>query len=302
MLSEGHGSRDPVGGLFVVMAALLFGGVGVLGKTDAVQDIPVTSMLAIRFAVATVALAVVLAARRGRLSPAPGERRWLLLLGGVGYAVEAALFFLALGRGTVATVTLLFYTYPVLVTFISAVLGLGIPGMLLLGSLLAAMAGTGLVVTSSGGLDITAAGILFALGSAVTFSVYLITADQTVRRTAPLVSAMWVSGSAAIGLGLYSSLSGAGELPRGTALGSIVAMGLLTAGAFTLLFLGLRRIGAVRTAIIASLEPVAASLLAFVFLGETLRAGVLAGGLLILGGAIAASMARGVPEPERAVP
>jgi drug/metabolite transporter (DMT)-like permease len=43
---------------------------------------------------------------------------------------------------------------------------------------------------------------------------------------------------------------------------------------------------------------VAAAILALAFLGELLRPGVLLGGLLILGGAIAASLARGVPEPK----
>lgn len=297
-----EGRRDPLGGVFVGGAALLFGGVVVLGKSDTVQAIPVSSMLAVRFAVAAVALGVIVGATRGTLRPAAGEWRWLLLLGGVGYATEAAFFFLALGRGTAATVTLLFYTYPVLVTLLSAALGLGVPGLLLGGSLAAAVAGAGIVIGSSGGLDITAAGIAFALGSAGWFSVYLITADQTVRRTSPLVSAMWVSLSASAVLAVYSLASGTGELPQARGLGSVVAMGLLTAGAFALLFLGLRRIGAVRTSIVASLEPVAASILALLFLGETLRTGVLAGGLLILAGAIAASLARGVPEPERAIP
>ena len=302
MSSAERGSRDPLGGVFVAAGALLFGGVVVLGKTDAVQAIPVATMLAIRFAVAALLLVALLTLIRSRPRPPGRELRWLLLLGGVGYAAEATLFFLALGRGTVATATLLFYTYPVLVTVISWVIGLGVPGLLLGGSLIAAVSGAALVVTSSGGLDITVAGILFALASAVAFSVYLITADQQVRRTPPLVSAMWVSGSAAVALGLYSVVTGTGELPEARALLSVAGMGALTAGAFTLLFLGLRRIGAVRTSIIASLEPVASAVLALAFLGETMRAGVVAGGILILGGAVAASMARGVPEPERAVP
>jgi drug/metabolite transporter (DMT)-like permease len=301
-VARAEGRRDPLGGVFVAGASLLFGGVVVLGKTDAVQAIPVSSMLAIRFGVAGLALAAILALARSSLRAAAGEWRWLLLLGGIGYATEAAFFFLALGRGTAATVTLLFYTYPVLVTLISAALGFGAPGLLLGGSLLAAVAGAGLVIGSSGGLDITGAGILFSLASALTFSVYLITADRTVRRTTPLVSAMWVSLSASVTLSAYSFIGGTAELPAGRALLSIVAMGLLTSGAFAFLFLGLRRIGAVRTSIVASLEPVAASFLALLFLGETLRGGVLGGGLLILAGAIAASLARGVPDPERAVP
>ncbi len=302
MADDRRGSRDLLGGGFVAAAALLFGGVVVVGRTEAVQAIPVPSMLAIRFAVAALVLAGFLAVSRGSLRPAGREWRWLILLGGAFYAAEATFFFLALGRGTIATVTLLFYTYPVVVTLITAVVGLGVPGLLLMGSLVAAVGGAGLVIVSSGGLDISSAGIAFAFASAVTFSIYLITADQTVKRTAPLVSAMWVSGSAAVALALYSVVGGTGEIPRGAALVSVGVMGALTAGAFTFLFLGLRRIGAVRTSIVASLEPVAAALFGFVFLGETLRAGVLAGGLLILCGAIAASLARGVPDPERAVP
>jgi drug/metabolite transporter (DMT)-like permease len=291
-----------IGGAFVALAALLFGGVVVLGKTEAVEAIPVSAMLSVRFAVAGLALGAILAASRGSLRPAPGEGRWLLALGGIGYAAESALFFLALGRGTAATVTLLFYTYPVLVTLLSAALGFGIPGLLLGGSLLAAVAGAALVVGSSGGLDITSVGIMFALASALTFSVYLITADQTVRESSPLAAALWVSLSASATLSLYSIATGTGQAPTGLGLVSVGAMGLLTAGAFAFLFLGLRRIGAVRTSIIASLEPVNAAVLALIFLGESLRVGVLAGGLLILGAAIAASLARGVPDPERAVP
>ena len=301
-MARGEGKRDPLGGLYVAAGALLFGGIVVLGRTEAVQALPVSSMLAIRFAVAALSLAAIVMVTRGSVRPPAGEWRWLLILGGIGYATEAGFFFLGLSRGTAATVTLLFYTYPVLVTVISAVVGLGAPGLLVAGSLVATVAGAGLVIGSSGGLDISAAGIAFSLASAVTFSFYLITADQTIRRTSPLLSAMWVSASASVTLALFSLLSGSGELPAARALIAVVGMGLLTAGAFAFLFLGLRRIGAVRTSIVSSLEPVGAAVLALVFLGESLRAGVLGGGLLILAGAVAASLARGVPDPERAVP
>ena len=299
---ESAGRRDPLGGAFVAIGALLFGSVVVLGKTDKVEALPVPSMLTIRFGVVAVVLAAVLTITRGSLRPARGEAKWLVILGAVGYAPEATFFFLALERGTAATVTLLFYTYPVLVTVLSAVLGFGRPSVLVVGALAAAVAGAGLVVGSSGGLDITAAGIAFAFGSALTFSIYLITADRTIRRTAPLVSAMWVGGAASISLATFSMVSGGVTLPEGDAVYLVGAMGALTAAAFVFLFLGLRRVGAVRTSIVASLEPVAAAALTFVFLGEAIRGGALAGGILILAGAIAASLVRGVPDPERAGP
>ncbi|MGH2723393.1 MAG: DMT family transporter [Actinomycetota bacterium] len=293
------GAREPIGGLFVALAAVQFGGVVVLGKIVGERGLPVPSMLAVRFAVAAAILAVVLAAARQPLRPAGGEGWRLALLGAVGYAVESALFFLALARGTAAAVTLLFFTYPVWVALLSAVVGMGLPGWLVGGSLVAAVAGASLVVGTTGGLAVTGLGILFALAAAVTFSFYLIGADAWIRRTSSLASAMWIGATAAAALAAFSVASGRGRLPGGAAEWLPVAgMGLLTSGAFFCLFLGLRRLGAVRTSIVAALEPVSTALLALAVLGETLPPGVIGGGLLILAGAIAASLAREAREPE----
>jgi drug/metabolite transporter (DMT)-like permease len=295
--------RDPLGGLIVAGGALLFGGIVVLGRFVAERGLPVSSVLSIRFGVAGLVLAAALVASRRPLRPARGEWGRLVALGGVGYAVESAFFFLALGRGTAATVTLLFYTYPAWVALLSALLGMGIPGLLLGGSLVAAISGAGVVAASSGGLDITGAGIGFALASAVAIAIYLVAFEALIRRTSVPASSMWVSLGASAALGTYAVVSGTARLPVGIAEWlPLLGMGILTAGAFFLLFLGVRRLGAVRSSIISSLEPVFAAVLAFAFLEEALRVGVTLGGALILAGAIAASLARGVREPEEAVP
>jgi drug/metabolite transporter (DMT)-like permease len=292
------GGHDLVGGLFIAVAAILFGGVVILGKTLP-GDLPVASMLAVRFGVAAVTLGLVHGTLRRSVRPAGGEAWRLMLLGAAGYAVESALFFLALGRGTASAVTLLFFTYPVMVALLSVVFGMGLPGWLVGGSLVAAVAGAALVISAGGGIDIAAAGIGFALASAFTFSFYLLGADLLVTRTSPLTSAMWVSGAASLGLAVYSVSGGADRFPEGADEWLRVgAMGILTAAAFTLLFLGLRRVGAVRTAIIAALEPVATSLMAVTLLEEPFRAGVALGGLLILAGAVTASVARRTAQPE----
>lgn len=284
---------ETVGALFVALAALLFGGTVVLGKLLANRKFPVTSMLAIRFAIAAALLAATLALLRQPLRPASGESRGLIALGAVGYATESTLFFLALGHGTASAVTLLFFTYPAMVAVYSAVLGMGLPGWLTTGSLVAALAGAAVVVGSSGGLAISGAGVAFALGSAVTFSLYLIGLEVTLERTSSLSASMWVSASASAALGVIALLGGDGRLPSGPEeWWPIAGMGAFTAAAFSSLFIGLRRLGAVRTAIIAALEPVAAAGLAFAFLGESLRPGTVAGGVLILSAAVTASLAR----------
>ena len=52
----------------------------------------------------------------------------------------------------------------------------------------------------------------------------------------------------------------------------------------------------------SAMEPLAATVLAALFLSEPIRAGVAAGGILILAGAVAASMARATPSREPPVP
>ena len=294
---------DLIGGLLVAGASLLFGAVVILGKVASRHGIPVPSMLAVRFGVAGLTLLAGLLMARMDVRPAPGERLRLLALGGIGYAAESSLFFFGLRHGTAAAVTLLFFTYPVIVAVLSAALGMGLPGIVVGSSLVAAMAGAGLVVASSGGLDVSTAGIGFALGSAVTFSVYLVGVELSLRRTPSPVAATWVALSAAGGLTLYALVSGQSRLPSGEEWLPVLGMGLFTAGAFFCLFAGLRRLGAVRTAIIAALEPVATAVLALVFLHEPVRGGTAAGGLLILAASVTASVARPrPPEAEAPVP
>jgi drug/metabolite transporter (DMT)-like permease len=294
---------EAVGGSFVAVAALQFGVVVVLGKLVERSGLPVGSMLAVRFAIAALGLAIALWALRQPLLPAPGERLPLAVLGVLGYAVESSLFFLALNHGQAAAVTLLFFTYPVFVALASIALGRGRPGLLVGGSLLCAVAGASIVVASSGGLAIRPLGVAFAVGAALTFTGYLLGVDHVMKRTRPLAASMWVSAFAATGLAAFALVSGNAEAPSGgVQWARLAGMGVATAGAFVCLFVGLRRLGPVRTAIVAAMEPLAATFLAAWFLSEPIRGGVAAGGVLILIGAVAASVARAAPPGEPPVP
>jgi drug/metabolite transporter (DMT)-like permease len=301
--AETRARADAAGGSLVAAAALLFGCVVVFGKFGLRRGLPVTSLLAARYAIGAVVLALALAALHRPLLPAPGERAGLAVLGVFGYALESSLFFAGLEHGTVAAVTLLFFTYPVLVTLESWAIGQGRPKRLTLVALALAVSGAVLVVGVGGGLAIETAGVLFALGAATTYSMYLLGADLLLRRTPPLTSALWVSAGASLGLAVYSVGIGSGQVPSGwTEWWPVLGMGAATAGAFVCLMAGLQRVGAVRAAIVSALEPLAAAVLGAVFLGETVGLGVVLGGVLILAGAIAASLARAVTTREQQIP
>jgi drug/metabolite transporter (DMT)-like permease len=285
--------EEVTGGVFVALASLQFGGLVVLGKIVTRHGLPVFSMLAIRFAIGAIILAAVLSIIRRPLRPASGEGVRIILLGAFGYGVEATLFFLAIARGTASAVTLLFFVYPVIVTLASVVLGIGIPNRLLVSSLVLAVAGSTLVISSSGSLDISGPGIAFAIGSAAAFAVYLLAMERTLKRTSSICASMWVSAAAAASIGVFAIAKNEASLPSRTSdWFAVVGMGLFSAGAFLCLFLGLRRIGVIRTAVVAALEPLSTAALAVIFLGEPIRGGTLAGGAFVLAGAVGASLAR----------
>jgi drug/metabolite transporter (DMT)-like permease len=294
---------EAVGGLLVGSASLLFGTVVILGKLALRKDLPVTSMLTLRYAIAAVVLVVALTTLHRPLLAARGERVGLAILGTFVYALESSLFFAALEHGTAAAVTLLFFTYPVFVTVAAWALGRERPSRLTLLALALTVVGACLVVGAGGGLAIAAAGVVLALGSALAYTVYLLGADLVLRTTPPLTSATWVSAGASIGLALTAVVSGTGRLPSGpSAWWPVVGMGVATAAAFVCLMGGLQRIGAVRTSIVAASEPLAAAFLGFVFLGESVALGTVIGGALILAGAVIASVARAVTAQEQQIP
>ncbi len=302
-MGASEGGRDLLGGLLVGLAAALFGAVVLFGKLALREGLSVPSLLAIRFAVAAALLAGVAAATGRPLVAARGERGGLAVLALAGYAVESGLFFAAAEHGTAAAVTLLFFTYPVFVTLATWALGGGAPARLTTVALVLAVGGTVLVVATGAGLAIDGVGAAFALGAALTYTGYLLGADVVLRRTNPMTSAMWVSAGASIGLFAFAAVTGRLGLP--SAVGGwwpLLGMGTASAAAFVALLSGLQRIGAVRTAIVAATEPLAAACLGAAFLGETISPGVAAGGALILAGAVAASLARAATVTEQQIP
>ncbi len=110
--------HDLLGGVAAAVSAVLFGAIIISARHVLERGVPVETMLSIRFAIgALVLLAALLVTRRPVLAE-PGERSRLAFLALFGYAIEASLFFTATQHGTVAAVTLLFFTYPVFVTVV----------------------------------------------------------------------------------------------------------------------------------------------------------------------------------------
>lgn len=302
-MSDAHSRADVLGGIAAAGSALLFGSIIIWGRHVLERGVPVESMLSIRFAIGAAVLLLALLVTRRPVLAERGERLRLVLLALFGYAIEASLFFTSTQHGTVAAVTLLFFTYPVFVTVWAWALGGHLPARLTLVALLCAVAGAGIVVGAGAGLAIDGVGVMLALTTAATYSAYLTGVDLLIDRTNALTGAMWISAGASVGLFVYANVVGHWQPPTGAAeWGPLVGMGLASAGAFFLLMEALARIGAVRTAIVSAMEPLAAAALGFVFLDESVTIGVALGGILILVGAVMASLARAPTPQEQQIP
>jgi drug/metabolite transporter (DMT)-like permease len=293
--------RDELTGAgLTVGMAVLFSGVVIFGKAILDGDLPFV-ILSIRFA-GTAAVLGVLVRMTGRpLMPEPGERLGLVLAGIFGYGTESAFYFSALNHGSAAAVTLLFYTYPVIVMLASIAIDRRAPARLLIGALLLSVVGSAIVVVGGSSVDIEPVGIVLSLACATAYSGYLMGTDRMLKRTNPMTAGFWLAGSAAVANVVYALAFRATALPEGGGWWQLLGMVAFTAGAFVCMLAGLQRIGAVRNAIIGVLEPLAVALLAWAFLEERITAPVAIGGTLILGGAVCATLVRTTRVQEPAV-
>src|SRR5690349_14239520 len=154
---------------------------GIFGKLAYQAGVSPSALLLLRFTLAAALLGLLLVLRPGRRRRTPtsvhrgGPGRLLLTalgLGAVGYATQAALYFSALERIDASMVSLVLYTYPLLVTLAAALLGRErlTPGRS--AGVVLASGGTLLVLLGAGGVRFDAVGVALAFGAAVTYTVY----------------------------------------------------------------------------------------------------------------------------------
>ena len=270
-------------------AALSYGVTVVIGRTLAQAHLPPADALGLRFGIAGVLLLGFLLVSRRRVVPEPGERARVFLFGAIGYAVESTFFYSGLARGTAAAVTLLFYSYPAVVTVADLVITRRRPAPQVVVALVLAAGGAGVIAAGSGNVDITGAGIAFSLCAAASFAVYLIAGDRLLHRTDSMRIAAGTAIGASTSLLTFAVVRGEINIPA-ERWWQLLIYGAATASAFAFMFAALRRIGSQRTSVLLTLEAVFAIVLAAIFLDEGLGAAQAFGGAAVLAAAVIISL------------
>jgi len=270
-------------------AALSYGITVVIGQELAKAHLPPADALGRRFGIAGVLLVALLVVGRRPVVPEPGERVRVFMFGAVGYAVESACFYSGLARGTAAAVTLLFYSYPAVVTVADLVITRRKPAPRLVLALALAAGGAGVIAAGSGDVDISAAGIAFSLAAAAAFAVYLIAGDRLLHKTDSMRIAAGTAVGASASLLTFAAIAGQVHVPTDR-WWQLLIYGGATAAAFAFMFAALRRLGSQRTSVLLTLEAVFAIVLAAIFLDEGLGVVQALGGAAVLAGAVIISL------------
>lgn len=281
--------------LLGVTSALTFSTLGVWGKLAGQVGLESFNALAWRFGL--VALLLLPLTSRG-LS---GADRWRMLGVGVLYAAATICYFGALGRITAGATGLLLYLAPAFVILLAWLSGRA-PRRTQLGAVTLASAGLALVVGLPGPADRDPAGLLLGAGAGVLYATYLLASERLLAGVPALASTAHMALVAALVFtGLAAGGGTLGVPDTAAQWGVIAAMALLpTLIAVPALYGAVRHLGAARTSLLGTLEPLFTLILAGAVLGEQPGPGVVLGGALILAGALLAQWpARPVPAGER---
>jgi drug/metabolite transporter (DMT)-like permease len=261
-----------------VAAAVAFGTVTIFAKVAYGAGADPLPVLAVRFLLTALILVGYLLGGRRMIKLHRERTVRLLLLGGIGYALESSLFFLALKQAPAGTVTFIFYSYPVWTTVMALAAGQERFSWRLILPLALGIGGVSFIFSfsSRGGI----VGPILALSAAVAVAAYFVVAQVVAAGVPPAMSALWTSLGAGLSLTVTWLLVG-GALPE-TTLVPVGALALATVIGFVCLFAAIERVGSARASIASTFEPVTTAILAAVFLGEVLTLRTVFGAVLML--------------------
>jgi drug/metabolite transporter (DMT)-like permease len=260
---------------------VLWGVNGALARSLFQRQIDPAHLVQVRMILGGLALLPLALLRRERLA-----RRGLgaLVLYAGFMAVAQLTYFKAIQLAGVAVALFLQYTSPLMVAAWEGIRARQAPSRALALALAVAATGSALLVLPGGGLRVTAAGVAWGIGSAISISATTVLAGALRRRgtgSASLVAGGLLLGSLAF-LPLRSPWSALTAIAAPDWPYFLYVALLATAAPFALFASALSRLRGTTATLVAMIEPVLGSALAWIFLSEPLSAIQLAGGACIV--------------------
>jgi drug/metabolite transporter (DMT)-like permease len=272
--------------LLALIAITAVWGVTFVQVKDAVAIYPLFAFLAVRFAIATAALAVPGAARLrglGRRGFEAGTLLGLLLAGG--YVLQTA----GLERTTVSGTGFVTGMYVVFTPVLALVLFRTRIGRAAWGGV--ALSTVGLVLLA--GVHGSAAGDLLVLAGAAVYSLQIVLMERSAPQFDALAFTLVEMAAAGAGLLVVALALGDLGVPRGwTVWGALLVTGIFASAlGFLVQTWAQRHTSATRTALVFAMEPVWTALFGYTLAGDRLGAAGWGGSAAIMAGIVLAEPA-----------
>jgi drug/metabolite transporter (DMT)-like permease len=288
-------SRQRVQGmLLIALSTFGFGSMAIFTRFAYADGADLYGVLIARFWAAGLLLLAVALLRRLQW-PSRNEVVQLGLMGGIGYVGMSYCYFAALNHLPASLVSLILYTYPMIVTLLAVLflhekVSAGQCGILLLCAF-----GTMLTIGANGtagGAPASMLGIGLALGASVIYAGYITAGSRVTRHLDPVVTTAIICLASAtvftllalvraqIGMPIRfpATLSGWGGVAGVTLASTVIAV--------IAFFAGLKRLGAAQAAMLSTMEPLITVGLAGWLLSEALTMWQWVGGALTLSGVV----------------
>lgn len=279
----------------VIASAACFATLGILTKWAFAHGAEPMSLLAVRFGIAAVMMALFQVARDpGALRVTRTDVLRFLGLSLTGYGAASLCYSFAVREIGASVTTVLLYTYPALVSII---------GWLFLGerfplrramAVLLTFAGCALVAeVFTSGSAVTPRGLALGMGAALGYAVFNVLSYRSLGRTPRLTIMAYTFSFSAVALGAVAAANGTlGGVARWdvSAWGAVVLMVAIPTFAAVMLYLGgIARMGAAEGAVVSTLElPFTVAFAALAFPLERLSTLQLLGAAIVLGGVVMA--------------
>ena len=298
--------RPLLGYGFYLLAATLFALNGTVSKVILEHGIPWYRLSELRVTLAFLILLVwVSITNRPALRLRRTEVLPIILYGTLGIAMTQSLYLVALQRMPIGIALLIEFTAPIMVAlWFKFVLKEPVRNRVF-AALVLAMVGLGMVAQVWAGLTLDAIGVLAGFVAAVALAFYFLQGEKLVAERDPISLVMYGFAAAAVlwailcpwwsfpwdQLGFSAAFGDTGPmLPAWTYVGYMVVFG--TVIPFALVLASMKHIRASQASVVGMTEPVIASAIAWVVLGEALAPVQVIGGMVVLVGIVLAETAR----------
>ncbi len=305
-------TRHPVRGyLLYLAAALLFALNGTVAKTLLLGGIEATHLSQVRATLAfVILLAFVALTNRRALRLRRAELPMLLVYGVLGIAATQYLFFASIELLPVGITLLIEFTGPLLIAVWFRVVWKHPTRPIVWVALCTAVAGLAIVAQVWEGLTLDPLGLAFAVGAMLALVVYYLSADIQVQRPDPrdpVSLTMWGMGAAALCWAIiqppwtFPVDAFAGSMQLFGETGPAVPATVLTAWMvilgtvfpFSLVIVSMQHLRASQASAVGMTEPILATAIAWIVLGEALAPVQVLGAAIVLGSVLVAELNRG---------